>query len=191
MKIAMSKMIRKRAGWLTALFLGEMLTATAMGVFEHEIEKVVALALFIPLIISSGGNSGSQAATLVIRALALGEVKLADWWRIVRRELVAGVALGAILGVIGIIRITIWNALFPKAYGEIWLLLAMSVGLALVGIVLWGSLVGSILPMVLQRLGYDPAVSSAPFVATLVDVTGLIIYFTVALIVFGARMGTG
>jgi magnesium transporter len=191
MKIAMSKMIRKRAGWLTALFLGEMLTATAMGIFEHEIEKVVALALFIPLIISSGGNSGSQAATLVIRALALGEVRLADWWRIVRRELVAGVALGAILGVIGIIRITIWNALFPKAYGEIWLLLAMSVGLALVGIVLWGSLVGSILPMVLQRLGYDPAVSSAPFVATLVDVTGLIIYFTVALIVFGARMGTG
>jgi len=125
----------------------------------------------------------------VIRALALGEVRLADWWRIVRRELVAGVALGAILGVIGIVRITITNALFPKYYGEIWFLLAMTVGLALVGIVLWGSLVGSILPMVLQRLGYDPAVSSAPFVATLVDVTGLIIYFTVAMIVFGGKMG--
>jgi len=141
------------------------------------------------LIISSGGNSGSQAATLVIRALALGEVRLADWWRIVRRELVAGVALGAILGVIGILRITITNALFPNAYGAIWSLLAVTVGLTLVGIVLWGSLVGSILPLVLQRLGYDPAASSAPFVATLVDVTGLIIYFTVALIIFGGRMG--
>jgi len=191
MKISMPRMIRKRATWLTALFLGEMLTATAMGIFEHEIEKVVALALFIPLIISSGGNSGSQAATLVVRALALGEVSLADWWRIVRREIVAGSALGAILGVIGFTRITIWNALFPHAYGEIWLLLAMTVGLALVGIVLWGSLVGSILPMVLQRLGYDPAVSSAPFVATLVDVTGLIIYFSVALVVLRGKMGAG
>jgi magnesium transporter len=189
MKIAMSQMIRKRAGWLTALFIGEMLTATAMGVFESEIAKVVQLALFIPLIISSGGNSGSQAATLVIRALALGEVGLSDWWRIVRREVVAGVALGAILGAIGFTRITIWNALFPSAYGPIWLLLAVTVGLTLVGIVLWGSLVGSLLPMALQRLGYDPAASSAPFVATLVDVTGLIIYFSVALIIFGAKMG--
>jgi magnesium transporter len=188
MKIAMSRMIRKRAGWLTALFIGEMLTATAMGVFESEIAKVVQLALFIPLIISSGGNSGSQAATLVIRALALGEVGLADWWRIVRREIVAGAALGAILGVIGFTRITIWNALLPDAYGAIWFLLAVTVALTLVGIVLWGSLVGSILPLVLQRLGYDPAASSAPFVATLVDVTGLIIYFTVALIVFGGKM---
>jgi magnesium transporter len=188
MKIAMLRMIRKRAGWLTVLFLGEMLTATAMSAFENEIAKVVALALFIPLIISSGGNSGSQAATLVIRALALGEVRLADWWRIVRREIVAGAALGAILGVIGFTRITITNALIPKAYGDIWFLLAVTVGLALVGIVLWGSLVGSILPLVLQRLGYDPAASSAPFVATLVDVTGLIIYFTVALIVFGGKM---
>jgi len=190
MKIAMSRMIRKRAGWLTALFLGEMLTATAMGVFESEIAKVVQLALFIPLIISSGGNSGSQAATLVIRALALGEVRLADWWRIVRREFAAGAALGAILGVVGFTRITITNALLPAAYGPIWLLLAVTVALALVGIVLWGSLVGSILPLVLQRLGYDPAASSAPFVATLVDVTGLIIYFTVALIVFGGKMGS-
>jgi magnesium transporter len=188
MKIAMSRMIRKRAGWLTALFIGEMLTATAMSAFEGEIAKVVQLALFIPLIISSGGNSGSQAATLVIRALALGEVGIADWWRIVRREIVAGIALGAILAVIGFTRITITNALLPNAYGAIWLLLAITVGLTLVGIVLWGSLVGSILPLVLQRLGYDPAASSAPFVATLVDVTGLIIYFTVALIVFGGKM---
>jgi len=189
MKIAMPRMIRKRAGWLTALFLGEMLTATAMGVFESEIERVVQLALFIPLIISSGGNSGSQAATLVIRALALGEVGLVDWWRIVRRELVAGLSLGVILGAIGFTRITIWHALLPKAYGDIWFLLAMTVGLALVGVVLWGSLVGSILPLVLQRLGYDPAVSSAPFVATLVDVTGLIIYFLVAMIFLAAKLG--
>jgi len=188
MKISMFRMIRKRATWLTALFLGEMLTATAMTAFESEITKVVQLALFIPLIISSGGNSGSQASTLVIRALALGEVGLADWWRIVRREFQAGLALGAILGVIGLTRISIWHALL-NSYEELWLSLGLTVGFALVGVVLWGSLIGSVLPLILRRLGYDPAVSSAPFVATLVDVTGLIIYFSVAFIVFGGKMG--
>jgi magnesium transporter len=182
MQIKFLRMIQKRAGWLTALFLGEMLTATAMGFFEHEIEKAVILALFVPLIISSGGNSGSQASTLVIRALALGEVKLIDWWRVMRRELGAGLALGGILGVIGFLRITIWSS-FSTIYGEHWLLVAITVALALVGVVLWGTLVGSLLPFLLRRLGFDPAVSSAPFVATLVDVTGLVIYFSVGLVV--------
>ena len=181
MTIAPLRLVRKRAGWLTALFLGEMLTATAMGFFEDEITRVVHLALFIPLIISSGGNSGSQAATLVIRALALGEVGIRDWWRIVRREIITGLALGVILGAIGFVRITTWSAISPEAYGDIWLSLAITVGIALVGVVLWGSLIGSVLPLVLQRLGFDPATSSAPFVATLVDVTGLVIYFTVAI----------
>jgi len=175
-------MIRKRAGWLTALFLGEMLTATAMGVFEVEISRAVVLALFVPLIISSGGNSGSQAATLVIRALALGEVGLRDWWRVIRREVLAGLALGAILGSIGFLRISIWSA-FSDIYGPHWVLVAVTVGLALIGIVLWGTLIGSLLPFILRRLGFDPATSSAPFVATLVDVTGLVIYFTVAMII--------
>ncbi len=182
MEIAFGAMLRKRAGWLTALFLGEMLTATAMGAFEAEIEKAVVLALFVPLIISSGGNSGSQAATLVIRALALGEVGLVDWWRVMRREVLAGLALGTILGSIGFLRITLWSA-FSDMYGEHWLLVAFTVAFALVGIVLWGTLVGSLLPFLLRRLGFDPATSSAPFVATLVDVTGLVIYFTVALII--------
>ena len=182
MQVAFLSMIRKRAGWLTALFLGEMLTATAMGAFEREIERAVVLALFVPLIISSGGNSGSQASTLVIRALALGEVTLIDWWRVIRREFAAGMALGAILGLIGFLRISVWSA-FSTIYGEHWLLVAITVGVSLLGIVLWGTLVGSLLPFVLRRLGFDPATSSAPFVATLVDVTGLIIYFTVALIV--------
>jgi len=182
MDIAFGRMIQKRAGWLTALFLGEMLTATAMGAFEAEIQKAVVLALFVPLIISSGGNSGSQASTLVIRALALGEVALLDWWRVIRRELAAGLALGSILGAIGFLRISVWSA-FSTIYGEHWLLVAITVGLALVGIVLWGTLIGSLLPFLLRRLGFDPATSSAPFVATLVDVTGLVIYFTVALIV--------
>jgi magnesium transporter len=182
MQVALPRMVKKRAGWLTALFLGETLTAVAMGFFEGEIQRVVTLALFIPLIISSGGNSGSQASTLVIRALALGEITLSDWWRIVRREVFTGLALGAILGMIGFLRISIWGA-FLGAYGEIWPLLALTVAFALVGVVLWGSLVGSVLPLVLQKLGFDPAVSSAPFVATLVDVTGLVIYFSVALVV--------
>ena len=175
-------MMRKRAGWLTALFLGEMLTATAMGFFGGEISRAVVLAFFIPLIISSGGNSGSQASTLVIRAMALGEVALGDWWRVMRREVAAGLALGTILGLIGFLRITVWSQ-FAPTYGEHWLLIAITVALALVGVVIWGTLSGSLLPMLLRRLGFDPATSSAPFVATLVDVTGLVIYFSVALVI--------
>jgi magnesium transporter len=182
MDIAFGRMIQKRAGWLTALFIGEMLTATAMGAFQGEISKAVVLALFVPLIISSGGNSGSQASTLVIRALALGEVTIRDWWQVMRRELLAGLALGGILGSIGFLRISLWSA-FSDIYGPHWLLVATTVALSLVGVVLWGTLSGSLLPFVLKRLGFDPAASSAPFVATLVDVTGLIIYFSVALIV--------
>jgi magnesium transporter len=182
MRIAFGRMIQKRAGWLTALFLGEMLTATAMGFFEKEIAKAVVLALFVPLIISSGGNSGSQASTLVIRALALGEVRLADWWRVMRREIGAGLALGGILGAIGFLRIAVWSA-FSTIYGEHWLLVALTVSISLVGVVLWGTLTGSLLPFLLRRLGVDPAASSAPFVATLVDVTGLVIYFSVGLVI--------
>jgi magnesium transporter len=182
MQIRFARMIQKRAGWLTALFLGEMLTATAMGFFQHEIERAVVLALFVPLIISSGGNSGSQASTLVIRALALGEVGLADWWRVIRREFNAGLVLGGILGTIGFLRITVWSA-FSTLYGEHWVLVALTVGIALVGVVLWGTVVGSLLPFMLRRLGFDPAASSAPFVATLVDVTGLVIYFSVGVLV--------
>jgi magnesium transporter len=175
-------MIRRRGGWLVILFLGEMLTATAMGFFEREIERAVVLALFVPLIISSGGNSGSQAATLVIRALALGEVRLGQWWRVMRREIFAGLTLGAILGAIGFVRIAAWSAV-SNIYGPHWGLVALTVGTALIGIVLWGTLAGSMLPFVLRRLGFDPAVSSAPFVATLVDVTGLVIYFSVAMVI--------
>jgi magnesium transporter len=181
MQVPLSLMIRKRAGWLVILFLGEMLTATAMGFFEKEIERAVVLALFVPLIISSGGNSGSQASTLVIRALALSEVALRDWWRVMRREVLSGLGLGLILGTIGFLRITIWSE-FSRIYGPHWLLVALTVGLALIGIVLWGTLAGSMLPFILRRLGFDPATSSAPFVATLVDVTGLVIYFSVAVV---------
>lgn len=181
MQIAFARMVKKRAGWLVILFLGELLTATAMGFFEKEIEKAVVLALFVPLIISSGGNSGSQAATLVIRALALGEVGLRQWWQVMRREIFAGLALGAILGCIGFLRITAWS-LFSNIYGPHWLLVALTVGLSLIGIVLWGTLSGSMLPFVLRRFGFDPATSSAPFVATLVDVTGLVIYFSVGML---------
>jgi magnesium transporter len=185
MQIAFFHMIRKRAGWLTALFLGEMLTATALQYFGPLIEKAVVLSFFLPLIISSGGNSGSQASTLVIRALALGEITLRDWWRIMRREIFAGLALGSILGAIGLVRITIWSAVpaFGSPYGPHWPLVGLTVGIALVGVVLWGTLTGSLLPLLLRRLGFDPATSSAPFVATLVDVTGLVIYFSVALVV--------
>jgi magnesium transporter len=182
MQVSLPLMIRKRAGWLVILFLGEMLTATAMGFFEKEIAKAVVLALFVPLIISSGGNSGSQASTLVIRALALGEVTLRDWWRVMRREIFSGLGLGVILGTIGFLRITVWSA-FSDLYGPHWPLVALTVGVALVGIVLWGTLAGSMLPFILRRLGLDPATSSAPFVATLVDVTGLIIYFGVAVLI--------
>jgi magnesium transporter len=172
-------MVRKRAGWLAILFVGEMLTATAMGYFEHEIARAVVLALFVPLIISSGGNSGSQASTLVVRALALGELKLRDWWRVVRRELSAGLALGTILASIGLARILIWQGLFG-AYGEHYMLIALTVGGSLIGVVTWGTIAGSMLPLLLRRSGLDPASASAPFVATLVDVSGLVIYFTMA-----------
>ena len=181
-EIAFGRMIQKRAGWLTALFLGEMLTATAMGAFEAEISKAVVLALFVPLIISSGGNSGSQAATLVIRAFALGEVGVRDWWRVMRREILAGLTLGAILGSIGFLRIAIWSA-FSDIYGPHPFLIALTVAVSLVGVVLWGTLTGSLLPLLMRRLGFDPATSSAPFVATLVDVTGLVIYFSAALVI--------
>ncbi len=182
LQVPLLRMIRKRAGWLAALFLGEMLTATAMGQFEAEIARAVVLALFVPLIISSGGNSGSQATTLVIRAMALGEVRIRDWWRVIRRELVTGLGLGLILAFIGLVRILLWQFLFDT-YGDHYLLVAMTVALSLTGVVLWGSLIGSILPFVLRGMGFDPASASAPFVATLVDVTGLVIYFTVAAVV--------
>ena len=182
LQIPLPLMIRKRAGWLAALFLGEMLTATAMGQFEAEITRAVVLALFVPLIISSGGNSGSQATTLVIRAMALGEVKIRDWWRVIRREVVTGLGLGLILAFIGLVRVLLWHGLFG-AYGEHYVLVALTVALSLVGVVLWGSITGSILPFVLRGLGFDPASASAPFVATLVDVTGLVIYFSVATVV--------
>ncbi|HEX2697477.1 MAG TPA: magnesium transporter [Anaerolineales bacterium] len=179
MQVALPSMVRKRASWLIILFLSEMLTATAMSRFEDEIAKAVVLSIFVPLVISSGGNSGSQASTLIIRAMALGEVGLRDWWRVMRREILSGLSLGAILGSIGFIRISTWALVF-HSYGQYWPLLALTVGLALIGIVLWGTLAGSMLPFILRRLGVDPATSSAPFVATLVDVSGLIIYFTVA-----------
>jgi magnesium transporter len=182
LQVPLLRMIRKRAGWLAALFLGEMLTATAMGQFEAEIARAVVLALFVPLIISSGGNSGSQATTLVIRAMALGEVRIRDWWRVIRRELVTGFGLGLILASIGLVRILLWQLLF-SAYGDHYFLVAMTVAFSLVGVVLWGCLAGSILPFILRGLGFDPASASAPFVATLVDVTGLVIYFTVAALV--------
>ena len=182
LSIRIARMVRKRATWLVILFLGEMLTASAMGFFEKEIERAVVLALFVPLIISSGGNSGAQAATLIIRALALGELTLGNWWRVMRREILSGLALGVILGTIGFLRITLWS-LFGDLYGEHWLMVALTVALSLVGVVLWGSLAGSMLPFLLRRCGVDPATSSAPFVATLVDVTGLVIYFSVASVV--------
>ncbi|WP_165223018.1 magnesium transporter [Aquisphaera insulae] len=182
MSTPLPQMIRKRATWLVILFVGEMLTATAMGFFEAEISKAVVLALFVPLIISSGGNSGSQAATLIIRALALGEVRLRDWFLVVRRELLSGLMLGLILGTIGFLRIALWSA-FSTIYGEHWLLVGLTVACSLLGIVLWGTITGSMLPFLLKRLGLDPATSSAPFVATLVDVTGLVIYFSVAMVI--------
>jgi magnesium transporter len=180
MEIGFWQMIRKRGGWLAVLFLSEMLTASAMQTYQSELEKAIVLTLFIPLIMSSGGNSGSQATSLLIRALALRELQLRDWWRVALREFPSGMTLGALLGVIGIVRISVWQRLGLYDYGEHWVLIALTVGAALVGIVTFGSLTGSMLPFVLQRLGFDPASASAPFVATLVDVTGLVIYFTVA-----------
>jgi magnesium transporter len=183
MDIGLGRMIRKRAPWLCALFLSEMLTATAMQRFQGEIERAALLAMFIPLVMSSGGNSGSQATSLIIRAMALGEIRLRDWWRIAVRELPTGLMLGAILGVIGFARISLWQVLGIYNYGPHHVLVALTVSLALVGIVSFGSLAGSMLPFILRRLGFDPASASAPFVATLVDVTGLVIYFSVAMLI--------
>ena len=182
MTISLARMIKKRASWLIILFLGEMLTATAMAGFQSEMEKFVLLAMFLPLIISSGGNSGSQASTLIIRAMAVGEFGLRDWWQIMRKELVSGFSLGVILGVIGFVRIALWHVIF-HSYAAQWLTIGTIVGFALIGVVMWGSLAGAMLPFILKRCGFDPATSSAPFVATLVDVTGLIIYFSVATVV--------
>jgi magnesium transporter len=179
LQTAIPALVKKRAGWLSALFLGEMLTASAMGHYEDEIARAVVLALFVPLIISSGGNSGSQATTLIIRAMALSEVTIQDWWRIFRRELTAGLSLGMILAVIGIVRILVWQAAF-HTYGEHYVQVAGTVAVSLVGVVSWGTLAGSMLPFVIRRAGFDPASASAPFVATLVDVSGLVIYFNVA-----------
>ena len=181
--IPLMRMVKKRATWLIILFLGEMLTATAMQGYNGEIEKAAILAMFLPLIISSGGNSGSQATTLVIRAMALGELKLRDWFRVVRKELLSGLSLGLILGTIGVFRISLWQYLHIFDYGKYHWLVALTVGSALVGVVLWGTLSGAMLPFLLRRCGLDPATSSAPFVATLVDVTGLVIYFNVALFI--------
>jgi magnesium transporter len=187
LRIGLAQLLKKRVGWLAALFIGEMLTATAMGYFEKEIARAVVLALFVPLIISSGGNSGSQASTLVIRAMSLGEVRIRDWWRVMRRELFIGVGLGAVLAVIGFMRIMIWASVF-HAYGDHATAVAITVAASLVGVVLWGSLAGSMLPFGLRRVGFDPASACAPLVATLVDVSGLVIYFSVAAIVLRGRL---
>lgn len=188
MRIGFGEMLKKRGGWLGVLFLGEMLTASAMQHFELELEKALVLTLFIPLIMSSGGNSGSQATSLIIRALALQELSLKDWWRVALREIPTGLALGAFLGFIGVVRIAIWQSLGIYDYGEHWILVAATVGMALVCIVTFGSLTGSMLPFILRRLGFDPASASAPFVATLVDVTGLVIYFSVALVILSGTL---
>ncbi|TMI85644.1 MAG: magnesium transporter [Bacteroidetes bacterium] len=180
LEIPIMKLFKKRVVWLVVLFLGELLTATAMAYFEDEIKRAVVLALFVPLIISSGGNSGSQASTLIIQAMAVGEITLKDWWRVMRREIISGLLLGTVLGLIGFFRIFAWHSFAPELYGQHWMAIGVTVGVTLLGVVLWGTLSGSMLPMILKRLGADPAVSSAPFVATLVDVTGLIIYFSVA-----------
>jgi magnesium transporter len=180
LKANLLSMIKKRATWLSVLFLGETLTASAMSYFEGEIERAVVLSLFIPLIISSGGNSGSQATSLIIRSMAVADVTLRDWWRVFVRELVAGLALGLVLAAVGTVRILIWQKMGWKDYGSHYALIIMAVSCSLVGVVMFGSLVGAMLPFIMRRVGFDPAVSSAPFVATLVDVTGLVIYFSVA-----------
>lgn len=179
LEIPIARLFKKRVVWLIVLFLGEMLTASAMGYFEDEIAKAVVLALFVPLIISSGGNSGSQASTLIIQAMAVGEIRLSDWWRVLRREIMSGILLGIVLGVIGFFRVIVWNSIF-HTYGDHSMLIALTVGFSLIGVVLWGTVSGSMLPIFLKKLGADPATSSAPFVATLVDVTGLLIYFSLA-----------
>jgi magnesium transporter len=180
LEMPLVKLFRKRVGWLIILFIGELFTATAMGYFEDEIQKAVVLALFIPLIISSGGNTGSQASTLIIQAMAMGEISISNWWRVMRREIIQGLMLGAVLGILGFARVVVWASIMPDVYGPNYFPIGLSVGIALAGVVLWGTLTGSMLPLILKKLGADPAVSSAPFVATLVDVTGLVIYFSVA-----------
>lgn len=188
MQIGFFEMLRKRAGWLSVLFVGEMLTASAMQHYEDELARAVVLTLFIPLIMSSGGNSGSQATSLLIRSLALRELRLRDWWRVALRELPTGMVLGGILGTLAIVRITVWQLGGLHDYGQHWVLLALTIGAALVGIVTFGSLSGSMLPFILKRLGFDPASASAPFVATLVDVTGLVIYFSIAALILGGTL---
>lgn len=185
--IPLLEMIKKRAGWLAVLFLGEMFTASAMAFFEDEIAKAVILAMFVPLIISSGGNSGSQAATLVVRAMALGEVTIKDWFFVIKRELITGLTLGSILAVIGFLRIFVWQ-MASHIYGEHWFFVALTVSTSLVGVVMWGTITGSMLPFILKKFGFDPASSSAPFVATLVDVTGLVIYFSVAIFILSGKL---
>jgi magnesium transporter len=183
LEMPLFSLFRKRVGWLVVLFLGELLTASAMKYFEAEIGRALVLVLFIPLIISSGGNSGSQASTLIIQAMAVGEITIKDWWRVLRREILSGLLLGSVLGLIGFLRIFVWHAISPELYGIHWTRVGVTVSTTLLGVVLWGTLCGSMLPMILKRLGADPAVSSAPFVATLVDVTGLVIYFSMALMI--------
>lgn len=182
------EMVRKRAGWLVILFIGEMLTASAMGFYESELEQAVVLGLFIPLIISSGGNSGSQAASLIIRSMALKEIRLEDWWYVAKKEILSGFLLGLILGIIGFIRIVIWNETGIYDYGEYWVWIGLTITVSLTAIVLWGSLSGALIPFVLRKVGLDPATASAPFVATLVDVTGIIIYFSVAFMMLKGKL---
>jgi magnesium transporter len=187
--ISFGRLIKKRAGWLIILFLGEMLTATAMKGFEGELDKWLVLSLFIPLIISSGGNSGSQASSIIIRAMAVGEIGFRDWWRVMRKEIFSGLVLGIILGIVGFLRITVWQQFnIQGGYGDQWIKVGGVVFFALIGVVLWGTLSGAMLPLILKKLGADPAASSAPFVATLVDVTGLVIYFSVAYVVMSGHM---
>ncbi len=187
-KTPLNELVRKRAGWLVILFVGEMLTASVMGYFDGEIEKAVVLALFVPLIISSGGNSGSQAASLIIRSMALRELRLKDWWYVMRKEVFSGLLLGTILGFIGFVRILVWQQAGFYDYGIYWFSIAMTVSVSLIFIVLWGTLSGSLIPFVLRKLGLDPATASAPFVATLVDVTGLVIYFSIAAIFLSGKL---
>ncbi len=180
LEISIFKLFKKRIGWLIVLFLGEMLTATAMATYEIALDKALVLSIFIPLIISSGGNTGSQASSLIIQALTVGEVTITDWWNVMRREIISGILLGAVLGLIGFLRVILWSQIFPAVYGPHYMLVALVVGISLIGVVLFGTITGSMLPIVLKKLGADPAVSSAPFVATLVDVTGVVIYFNCA-----------
>jgi magnesium transporter len=188
LEMPLFQVFKKRIVWLVVLFLGELLTASAMAYFEDEIAKAVVLALFVPLIISSGGNTGSQASTLIIQAMAVGEITISDWWRVMKREIISGMLLGIVLGIIGFLRIFIWHSLAPGIYGVHWMSIAMTVSITLVGVVLWGTIAGSMLPIVLKKMGADPAVSSAPFVATLVDVTGLIIYFSLAFLILSGKL---